>query len=120
GRGGGKGRGRRGGRGGREQLDGHSGDVAELEGQKAVIQMIDDEKGGWGHINVDHIVQSDAKKQAEPVSRLIPIDKTYLHLPVKNGAPVRRMRVVMHAQTVREVDIGLADDADPDFWAFAD
>ena len=38
-----------------------------VRGQGAAIEIVDDEKGGWGHINVDHIVQSDAKKQAEPV-----------------------------------------------------
>jgi fructan beta-fructosidase len=106
--------------GGSEHLDWHSWDVAEFEGKKAVIQMIDDERGGWGHINVDHIVQSDAKKQAEPVQRLIAIDRTYLHLPVKNGAPARRMRFTIDGQTVREFDIELADGAEPDFWAFAD
>ena len=53
--------------GGSERLDWHTWDVGEFEGKKAVIEIVDDEKGGWGHINVDHIVQSDAKKQAEPL-----------------------------------------------------
>jgi len=34
-----------------------------------VIQIVDEQKGGWGHINADHFVQSDKKKQAEPAVR---------------------------------------------------
>jgi sucrose-6-phosphate hydrolase SacC (GH32 family) len=34
-------------------------DVAELEGNAARIEVVDRETGGWGHINVDQIVQSD-------------------------------------------------------------
>src|SRR5262245_29692130 len=52
--------------GGSERLDWHTWDVAEFEGTPAVIEVVDTATGGWGHINVDHIVQSDARKQAEP------------------------------------------------------
>lgn len=30
-------------------------DVSALEGQTAHIEIVDEQKGGWGHINVDHI-----------------------------------------------------------------
>jgi sucrose-6-phosphate hydrolase SacC (GH32 family) len=45
--------------GGTEHLRWHSWDVADLEGKSARIEIVDRRKGGWGHINVDHIVQSD-------------------------------------------------------------
>lgn len=45
--------------GGSEHLAPHSWDVAEVEGQSALIEIVDDATGGWGHINVDHIEQSD-------------------------------------------------------------
>ena len=106
--------------GGTEHLDWHTWDVAEFEGKPATIEIIDDATGGWGHVNVDHIVQSDAKKQAEPVSRAFAIDQPYLHLPVKTGAPMRRVRFVVDKQTVREFDIELDTDGKPDFWAFAE
>lgn len=35
----------------------HTWDVTELIGQRARVQIVDCEQGGWGHINVDHIVQ---------------------------------------------------------------
>ncbi|HEV3259845.1 MAG TPA: GH116 family glycosyl hydrolase [Gemmataceae bacterium] len=35
-------------------------DVAELKGQKARIEIVDQETGGWGHINIDDIQFADA------------------------------------------------------------
>ncbi len=105
--------------GGSEALDWACWDVAELEGRSAVIQIVDDATGGWGHINVDHIVQSDRKRTTEPLRREIVLDKRYLNLPVKTGAPKRRVRFEVGGATVREFDIELAE-GKPDFWAFAD
>jgi fructan beta-fructosidase len=47
------------------------------------------------------------------------LERRYLNLPVKNGAPRRRMRLTVDGRTVREFEIELAED-DPDFWAFLD
>ena len=44
---------------GEEVLDWHGWDVADLAGKTATLQIVDDASGGWGHINVDHIFQSD-------------------------------------------------------------
>jgi fructan beta-fructosidase len=54
--------------GGSEELDWATWDVAEFAGKSAVIEIVDQAKGGWGHINIDHIVQSDQKKEASIVS----------------------------------------------------
>jgi fructan beta-fructosidase len=35
-------------------------DVREFAGREAQIQIVDEASGSWGHINVDHIVQTDA------------------------------------------------------------
>jgi fructan beta-fructosidase len=105
--------------GGSEALDWASWDVAGLEGKKAVIQIVDDATGGWGHINVDHIVQSDRKRGVSEVRREFDVTKDYLNLPVKTGATKRRVRFEIDGKTVREFDIALADDRS-DFFAFAD
>ncbi len=47
--------------GGSESLSPASFDVAELAGKTALIEIVDKATGGWGHINVDHIVQTDRK-----------------------------------------------------------
>ncbi|MFE9023583.1 GH32 C-terminal domain-containing protein [Streptomyces sp. NPDC007808] len=46
-----------------EALDWASWDVGDLAGKKARIRIVDDNTGGWGHLNVDHIVLSDTKAQ---------------------------------------------------------
>ncbi len=106
--------------GGTEHLDWHTWDLTDLAGKTATIQIVDEQKGGWGHINVDHIVQSDKKKQAEPFTAEFAIAKRYLHLPVKTGSPMRRMKFTVGKETVREFDIELDTSAKPQFWAFAD
>jgi len=42
---------------GHEIMEWVSWDVAELAGKKAKLQIVDAHRGGWGHINIDHIVQ---------------------------------------------------------------
>lgn len=42
-----------------ERLLPASWDVSALEGQSAHIEIVDEQKGGWGHINVDQIEFSD-------------------------------------------------------------
>jgi len=48
-----------------EKLVWASWDVAEFAGKEAKIRIVDHATGGWGHINVDHIVMSD-----EPIADL--------------------------------------------------
>lgn len=46
-----------------EALAWQSWSVAEWRGQKAVIEIVDEATGGWGHVNADHFVLSDAPSQ---------------------------------------------------------
>ena len=50
---------------GKEIMDWQSWDVAEFVGKQASLQIIDEQTGGWGHILVDQVFQSD---QAMPSS----------------------------------------------------
>ena len=51
-----------------ERLAWQSWDLRELRGKQATLQIIDRATGGWGHINVDHIVLADepARAAGEP------------------------------------------------------
>ena len=100
--------------GGSERLDWQSWDISDLAGKQAVLEIVDRRQGGWGHITVDQIVQSDRKRQAEPAERELLITGRYLHLPVKTGAPQRRVRLAVDGRTERDFDIELAD-AQPRF-----
>jgi fructan beta-fructosidase len=104
--------------GGSEALEQASWDVSELVGQMAVLRIIDTATGGWGHINVDHIVQTDIKPKgfATDVQRNFQATTRYLQLPIKNGAPKRVVTLLVDGQPVVRNDIELADD-DPDWWA---
>ncbi|MFE6093666.1 GH32 C-terminal domain-containing protein [Streptomyces massasporeus] len=50
-----------------EALNWAAWDVKNLAGKKARIRIVDDNTGGWGHVNVDHIMLSDT--EARPVSQ---------------------------------------------------
>ena len=48
-----------------EQLDWVTWKLDDLQGKKAVVKIVDDQSGGWGHILCDHVVLSD-----EPIGPL--------------------------------------------------
>ncbi len=60
-----------------------------------------------------------ADAQTKEPTMTFTAEKRYLNLPVKNRAPMRRMRVLDGGIVLREFDIELAD-AIPDFWVFLD
>jgi len=62
--------------GGTERLEWRSWDVAELEGKTARIEIVDRATGGWGHINVDQIAQSD-HREPEEISTARLYDETW-------------------------------------------
>ena len=53
-----------------ERLTWHSWDVSEFRGRKAVLRIFDRHQGGWGHINVDHLVLGPRPLGHEEVGRL--------------------------------------------------
>lgn len=60
----------------KEVLDWKSWNVAEFVGKKATLQIVDDYRGGWGHIHIDHIVQSDEpRKQIFKMDYASPVPK---------------------------------------------
>ncbi len=75
--------------------------------------------GEPGGVGVGSILMGVKAREALPAQRETLIGQKYLHLPVKNGAPKRRMRFVVGGLTAREFEIELAD-AQPDLWVFSD
>ncbi|MCX7597284.1 MAG: glycoside hydrolase family 32 protein, partial [Armatimonadetes bacterium] len=106
--------------GGSERLHWESWDVAEFLGKEPVVEILDMATGGWGHINVDHIVQSNTKLEEVEVTMKLQLTKPWLHFPVKNGAQMRRIAVQIEGGPVREFDIELAEEGEPDWWAVMD
>ena len=104
--------------GGSEALEQQWWDVSEWAGKRAVLRIIDQATGSWGHINVDHIVQTDRKPKgmATDVERNFKGATRYLQLPIKNGAAKRVVTLLVDGQVIVRNDIELAD-AEPDWWA---
>lgn len=109
--------------GGSERLQPAQWDVRQFIGKTAILQIVDDASGTWGHINVDQIIQSDKRTDAPilcfNVTRSLDIEKPYLNFPVQNGASMRHVRVLVNGKTERAFDIELAA-GKPDWWAFLD
>jgi hypothetical protein len=55
-----------------ERLDPAFWDVGELGGKEARLEIVDSHSGGWGHINVDHIVFTDHRPASGEPSRPSP------------------------------------------------
>lgn len=101
--------------GGSEELKAAHWDVKELKGKEVVLQIVDDATGGWGHVNVDHIVQSDTKdgtlaKVVKLVDRTreVKIERRYLVFPISNKAKPVRMTVEVDGKVIHNFDINLA------------
>ncbi len=59
-------------------------DVANLAGKTVRIRIVDQVTGGWGHINIDHIVQTDKQQAAAP--REPPLDRWTQYAQVLLGS----------------------------------
>lgn len=105
--------------GGSEALEWTAWDVAEFAGKPAVIKIVDARTGGWGHINVDHIVQSDRSRGVSPRTREVKIAQPYLQFPVRTGAPKRVLKIRNGDEVLHEFEIELAD-GEPELWVFTD
>ncbi len=105
--------------GGTERLEWASWDVSEFLGKTATLRITDSHTGGWGHINVDQIVQSDTKRGMETISRTIVLHSRYLHLPVKRDAPPRQVKLIRGGDNLSVFEIRLPEPGQsPDFWVF--
>lgn len=107
--------------GGSEALDWHIWDVREFEGRTGVLRIVDRRTAGWGHINVDFILQTDRP----PADFFRPVETTvrqrYLLLPVAREGPPIHCRLLHDGQVLRYFDIALAEhDEATCFWAAID
>jgi sucrose-6-phosphate hydrolase SacC (GH32 family) len=104
--------------GGSEALQQDAWDVAEFFGKSAILRIIDEARGGWGHINVDHIVQTDTKPKGvlQNAERQFIASARYLHIPIKNGAPKRVLTLLVEGKEIVRNDVEIAD-GKADWWA---
>jgi fructan beta-fructosidase len=109
--------------GGSEELTEYSWDVAALIGQNARIRVVDKHTGGWGHINVDDIRQSDQRSAPEllKLEKELLVDDRYLLVPVSNYSRrqnVVRLNLYSGEELVQNFNVSLPLDGDA-YWLAA-
>ena len=100
-----------------EKLEPFRWDVRECAGKQAALQVVDGHKGGWGHIAVDQIVQTD--KEVLTMTSMDyhcpSVNNRFLHLPISSGARSVWVSIRVDGVWQRELSIALARDK-PDFY----
>lgn len=63
--------------------------VKEYKGKSAIVRIVDNHRGGWGHILVDQIEQSNTEKSVFMVDHklVFEADKKYILVPIDDEAP---------------------------------
>ena len=122
--------------GGSEFLNWENWDVKEYKGKKAVLEIVDNVSGGWGHINVDQISQSNTqakKKTALPAAvrggglRLsgteieLKVTGRNLLLPCRDGGGGGNLTVMVGEQLVHRLACTFASNKDSvQWWGYLD
>lgn len=105
--------------GGSEQLELQFWEVRKLKGKTITLQIVDQATGGWGHINVDHILQTDEKPKVpsyHPEERVFTVARPYLVIPIKNGAKKTQLTLEIEGKPVRRYETELATSGDDVDW----
>jgi len=74
-----------------EHLDMVAWDVSDLKGKQAAIRIVDRNSGGWGHINVDHIVFTDLHPR---MVSLLQILSSNLQISFESAEPANLQEVL--------------------------
>jgi len=99
-----------------EHLDWEQWNVSNLLGQTAQIRIVDSATGGWGHLNVDQILQSDTSLTTGVI---IPTNQ-FINFPVKLTNPYHVVSLLVNGLAVQEFNIALGTASNYDFYAFLD
>lgn len=118
--------------GGSEVLEAAYWDVTEFSGRQAGIVIVDDRQGTWGHINVDHIILTDDKRDAAPaingvevpteITRKVKVTGDFLQLPVmrnpdRRGPDFGKLSLSSNDRVQRYLHLVMPKKGrEPDFW----
>lgn len=85
-----------------ETLQLMSWDVKAYKGQEAILRIVDNQRGSWGHILVDAIEQSNQYKSniMENYTLSYDISKKYLLLPIEDNAPETTVQLLVNGEKI--------------------
>ena len=89
-----------------ERLEAASWDVSPFQGQTAHIEIVDEARGGWGHVNVDQIEFSDMPGNTATMKlldELLPARFSAIHSP-GDAQPLRFDSLVLQPGATQETD----------------
>ncbi len=89
-------------------------DVSHLRGKEGQIRIVDDKTGSWGHILVDHIVQSDSRNSTiiENYEINFTEDRNYILIPVQDTVIEKKVTVLVDGKPAFEpLNIRIAEKA---------
>jgi fructan beta-fructosidase len=99
-----------------EHLDWEQWNVSNLLGQTAQIRIVDTASTGWGHVNLDQIVESNTSLN----TGVITPTNQFINLPVKLGNPYHVVSLLVNGLSVQEFALPLGTSSNYDFYAFLD
>jgi fructan beta-fructosidase len=106
--------------GGSEELAPAFWDVSKLMGKTITLQIVDAATDGWGHINVDHIVQTDTKLKLPELARrekTFTAQDRYLIIPIRNeGKASGQIQLFVGDREVRNYSLNIATSAETTDW----
>jgi fructan beta-fructosidase len=105
--------------GGSEELATAYWDVRDWKGRTVVLRIIDRATGGWGHINVDQLVQTDTRPNVPeygPREAAFRVTRRFLVIPIKNGAKKTELTLEVDGKPVRRYSTELAVSPDDVDW----
>ena len=103
--------------GGSEELQPVAWDMKEFQGKTITLQIVDAETGGWGHVNVDHIVQTDTKPKLPnlgPKEKEFMVESKYLVIPIRNKGG--QIQLFVDDEEVRRYGLSIAPSAELTDW----
>ena len=103
----------------RDRLKWKTIDMSDHRGEMAKIQILDSETGGWGHILVDQILQSNSVFQQEKRIKEFVIKEKFLNFPMNHSNRGYRIDLLQEDEILGQFDTGL-DEENPLFWGFID
>ena len=98
-------------------------DISGRLGKTVQLRILDQASGGWGHINVDHIMQTDTKPKVAATGmaeKEFTVKNKYLIIPIQNKGGRRKgggqIQLFVDGEEVRRYGLSIATSAEQTNW----